>query len=71
MRNGARGAVLDSALYVNEVTAARITESVERTTAEHTVEVFTLDLMAGVILTFFVFEILTTVIHTNLFSKRI
>ena len=63
MRNGASGAILYSALYVNEVSAALIAERKERAAAEHTVEKFTLHLVAGEVFAFLVFEIFTVVSH--------
>ena len=56
MRNSASRAILDSALYVNEVTSAFISERKKRATAKHTVEKLSLYLMAGEILAAFVLE---------------
>ena len=63
MRNGTGGAVFNSALYVNEIATALIPERKKRATAEHTVEKFTLDLVAGEVFAFFVFEIFAAVFH--------
>lgn len=58
VRDGAGGAILYAALYVDEVAAAACAERKEGAVAKHTVKVFALDLMAGKILTFIVFKIL-------------
>ena len=58
VRDGAARAVLYSALYVDEVAATACAERKEGTVTKHTVKVFALDIMAGEILTFIVFEIL-------------
>ena len=64
MRNSASRAILDSTLYVNEVSSAFISERKKRATAKHTVEKLSLYLMAGEILALFVLEILTAVLHS-------
>ena len=63
MRNSAGRTVLNSALYVNEVSAALITEWKKRTAAEHTVEKVPLYFVAGEVFTFLVFEVFTAVFH--------
>ena len=63
VRNRAARAILDAPLYVDEVAAALVTESKQRTAAEHTVEVITRHLVAGKVFTVRIFEIFTAVFH--------
>jgi len=63
MRNRAGGAILDSTLYVKEISAAFISERKKRTTAKHTIKVVTLNLVARKIFTFCIFKVFTAVFH--------
>ena len=63
MRNCAGGAILYSALDINEISTALIAQRKKRTAAKHTVKVISLDLMAGKIFTFLVLKILTAILH--------
>lgn len=63
MRNCAGGAILYSALDINEISAALIAQRKKRTTAEHTVKVISQNLMTGKIFAFLVLKILTAILH--------
>ena len=63
MRHGTSGAILDTTLYVYEITAALIAEGVKWATTKHAVEVLPLYLMTGVVLARLVLEVFTAVVH--------
>jgi len=63
--NRAIGAILDTLLKVDEITAALIAESIERTATEHTVKVFRIRFVAREVFAFVVFKIFAVVFHDN------